>query len=149
MYVSDIAHDALAQQNIRPTSVLVTAAPFNSILWRVLAVDRDYYYEGVYSLRDGGHLPEFSRHPRQLSLISDIEESWPVQRLKWFSKDFFAVSDINGAVAVSDLRMGLEPDYVFRFKVGARQNGRTTEVPVERLPAQRNMSRLPGLWERI
>ncbi len=148
-YVDELARQTLAEQDIRVTGILVSPAPFNTILWRILAVNEQHYYEGLYSLLDGDRPPTFDRHPRNLELIRDIETTWPVRRLSWFSKDFFAVAKVGNTVSIQDLRMGLEPDYVFRFAVGETRDGKTVEGPVRRLPPQRKMSRLQGVWKRI
>lgn len=148
-YVDDLARQTLAEQDIRVTGILVSPAPFNTILWRILAVNEQHYYEGLYSLLDGDRRPTFDRHPRNLELIRDVETTWPVRRLRWFSKDFFAVAKVGHTVSIRDLRMGLEPDYVFRFAVGETRDGKTVEAPIRRLPPQRKMSRLQGVWKRI
>lgn len=151
LHVEHIAHRALQNQQIAAHSVLTTPAPFNSILWRVLAVDDEYYYEGFYSLLDDPAAIRFTPRPRNLELIrpEPLWESWPVQRLQWFTKDFYAVELAGDDIAVTDLRMGVDPDYVFSFKVGRLGNPHPDAVPVERMPAERNWGRLPWVWARI
>jgi inner membrane protein len=50
---------------------------------------------------------------------------------------------------MTDLRMGLEGSYVFRFKVGEIGNPRSVPTPAEMLPAELDTSRLPWLWARL
>jgi inner membrane protein len=129
--------------------VLTTPTPFNSLLWRVLAVDDVYYYEGFYSVFDKDKSIAFEQHPRSVGLVEPLADSWPVQRLQWFTKDFYAASTVNNDVIMTDLRMGTEPEYVFRFKVGEMSNPHPRPAAVERVPGIRNYDRLYWIWARI
>jgi len=148
-HVEDVAHKALEAQNIAYTKVLTTPGPFNSLLWRILVIDGAYYYEGFYSLLDDKTTVQFEQHPRSLELIGSLGDSWPVQRLQWFTKDFYAVSSVDGDIIMTDLRMGFEPEYVFRFKVGEIANPHPHAVPVEQVEGIRNFERLRWVWARI
>jgi len=149
LHVERVAHDALADQGIRADSALTTPAPFNSVLWRILAVNEDHYYEGYYSLLDAGGTVRFSQHPRSLDLVEPLRGTWAVDRLTWFTKDFYAAERSGDDIIVADLRMGLEPDYVFRFVVGRAGNPHAEPVDPQRAPPERNWDRLPWLWQRI
>ncbi|HSH43609.1 MAG TPA: metal-dependent hydrolase [Arenicellales bacterium] len=151
LHVEQVAHRALAEQDIAASSVLTTPAPFNTILWRVLAVDEKQYFEGFYSLLDDTAEVRFTPRPRNLELIyrEPLWSSWPVRRLRWFTKDFYAVETHGEGIAMTDLRMGVDPDYVFSFQVGRLANPHPEPAPVERMPAERNWSRLPEIWARI
>ena len=50
---------------------------------------------------------------------------------------------------MTDLRMGIEPDYVFSFKVGKMVNPHPQPAPVERVEAVRNLGLLKSIWARI
>lgn len=149
LYVEQIARQALAIQQINYSKVLTTPAPFTSLMWRVVVINETHYYEGFYSLFDGEVPISFEQHPRSLALLAPLHDSWPVQRLQWFTKDFYAASSQEGDIIITDLRMGLEPDYVFRFKVGEVANPHPQPAPVQRMASIRNFERLPWLWARI
>lgn len=149
LYVNHEAVDALKKQNIMYTGLLTVPSPFNSLLWRVLAVNDTNYYEGYYSLLDKTNDIVFDVKPRSLELIQPIQDTWPVQRLQWFSKDFYAVSQINDDIVMTDLRMGSGSDYVFQFKVGESGNPHVHSAPVERIESNRDFSRLNWVWRRI
>lgn len=148
-HVESVANAALEEQGISTQKVLTTPTPFNSVLWRILAVDDGHYYEGFYSLLDDSNAVEFTRLSRSLSLIEPLKQTWPVQRLAWFTKDFYAAEREAGDIVIKDLRMGVEPDYVFRFRVGQVGNPHAFPAPVTRLPAERNWGRLHWVWARI
>jgi inner membrane protein len=123
--------------------------PFNTILWRVVAMDEDGYYEGIYSLLDRDRAMRFAHYPSRPQLLRGLEEHWPVRRLRWFTKGFYSVSLEGNAIVMTDLRMGLEPGYVFRFKVGEIGNPHAMPLPAEQMAGLRQIERLPWVWERI
>ncbi len=149
LHVEQLARSSLEQQQLGDARVLTTPAPFNSLLWRVLAVDGNAYYEGYYSVLDGAGVIDFKTYPRSLELIEPLRNYWPVQRLQWFTKDFYAAALHGRDIVISDLRMGSEPDYVFRFKVGVLGNPHPRAASVEQLPGIRNFERLRWVWARI
>ena len=149
LHVEAVAHNSVAQQDMANVKVLTTPTPFNSLLWRVLAVDDTYYYEGFYSVLDEDQTIRLQHYPRSLDLVEPLADSWPVQRLQWFTKNFYAASTVNNDVVMTDLRMGTDPEYVFRFKVGEMSNPHPRHAPVERVPGIRNYDRLYWVWARI
>ena len=72
-----------------------------------------------------------------------------MQRLQWFTRNFYAASLLDSDIVITDLRMGTEPEYVFRFKVGMMDNPHPHPAPVEQLPGIRNYERLRWVWHRI
>ena len=149
LHVEHVARNSLINHDMVTTRVLTTPTPFNSLLWRILAVDDNRYYEGFYSLLDGGDPVEYASWPRKLELVDPLRDSWAVQRLQWFTKEFYAADSIDGDVVMTDLRMGFEPEYVFRFKVGEMGNPHPRPAPVERVPGIRSLERLQWVWARI
>lgn len=149
LHVEQVARESLARQGIVSERLQSVAAPFNTLLWRVLVMADDGYYEGFYSLLDPQRTLMTTRYPSEPRLLAGLEDHWPVQRLQWFTKGFYAVSRRGDAIVMTDLRMGLEPEYVFSFKVGEVSNPHARPVPPERLPAIRNFGRLAWVWERI
>jgi inner membrane protein len=149
LHVEQVARNALQQQNIASTAVLTAPSPFNSLLWRILAVDDQHYFEGFYSVLDDAPAIRFQRYPRKLDLITPLHDSWPVQRLQWFTKGFYAASLIDRGIIMTDLRMGFEPEYVFSFKVGEMSNPHPRPTAVEQQPGIRNFERLHWVWARI
>ena len=115
-HVENVVRNAIAGQNITNVKVLTTPTPFNSLLWRVLMVDDTNYYEGFYSVLDKDKTIRFEPYLRSLDLVKPLTDSWPMQRLQWFTKDFYAAGVVNNSIIITDLRMGTEPEYVFGFQ---------------------------------
>ena len=100
------------------TQLLVTPAPLNSILWRVLAITPDHYYEGWYSLFDKSPKIEWAQFDRGSALIEQHRHHPGVERVAGFSHGFYRMHKKDSDVFITDIRMGFEPDYIFDFNLG-------------------------------
>ena len=140
---------ALQLQGIEYDKIHSLPAPFNSLLWRAVVMADDGYYEAYYSLLDATNDIRFSYYPSERKLLNGIEDYWPVQRLQWFSRGVYSVTRIQDDIVISDLRMGVEPNYAFRFKVGEISNPHARPVIPEQLVAVRDFKRLSLFWARI
>lgn len=149
LHVENVAYENLARQQVHYTKVLTIPTAFNSLLWRILVINETDYYEGFYSIFDGDVALRLKQYPRSLELVTPLRDEWSVQRLQWFTKDFYSASQVNGNIVITDLRMGVEPEYVFRFKVGRLANPHIVAEPPVRVPGIRNYDRLRDLWARI
>jgi inner membrane protein len=143
------ARAALSAQGIAPERLLVTPTPFNTLLWRVVAVTPDSYHEGFHSLLDTSPGIAFERHPRGAELAGELRGLTPVERLAWFSRGFYRYRESAGELHVSDLRMGQEPHYLFTFTVARREAGRVVAVPPVQVGLRPDLRRsLVWLWRR-
>ena len=150
VHVTGIAERSLQAQGIAYTRLLSTPAPFNTLLWRFVAMHPDGdYSEGYYSLFDKAAEVRFDRYDSRTDLLEPVQDSWQVQRLQWFTHGFYKVQQNSPAIVMSDLRMGVEGQYVFNFKVGDMPGDGTVQPANERVPTSRGMDRLPLVWKRI
>ena len=140
---------ALQSQSITHEKLYSSPAPFSSLLWRAVVIDDGGYYEAYYSLLDETRDIRFNHYPSDRELLTGIEDHWPVQRLQWFSRGIYAVNRLQDDIIISDLRMGVEPNYVFRFKVGEISNPHARPSVPRLLAPVMDLSKLPLLWARI
>jgi inner membrane protein len=120
-----VLHTARAslQSEPRVERLMATPAPFNTLLWRVVAITPDSHLEGYHSLIAPGQPLRFTRHERGAALYETLREHPPVAALAAFSHGFFKLERSDrGEILMADLRMGQEPDYVFRFVVAREQS---------------------------
>ncbi len=96
-HVEGVVQRTLALSTISAGRVLVTPTPFNTLLWRVVVMDDHGYHEGYYSLLDRSGRVQFADHPSDASLLGGLRDDWTIERLAWFSKGFFAVSEVPAA----------------------------------------------------
>lgn len=143
------ARASLAAQGITYERLLSTPAPFNTLLWRLVIMDGDVWYEAFHSLLDGETQLQLSAHRTDNALLLPLADHWPVQRLEWFTHGFFRIEERDGEVRMTDLRMGLEPDYVFSFRVAVREGDLLRPVVPVQIITPIDTSRLGLVWDRI
>lgn len=113
------AHASLRSAGLSTKQVFVTPAPFNTVLWRVVAVDGDHLHEGFYSLADGGRPVRFDAFDRGSALKSEHAHHPQLQRLQRFADGFISLrQNTAGDLVMSDWRMGQYPNFVFTFNIG-------------------------------
>lgn len=130
-WVETRAARAISSRDLPVERMLATPAPFNSLLWRIVAVGEQAHWEGYYTI--GTDRPiRFHRYDTDPSLLRAIEDQWAVRRLQHFTRGFYAVQARDGAVVITDLRMGLAGFYAFAFEVAERRDGRSVAHPARR-----------------
>ncbi len=149
-HVRGVAERALAAQGIVAERVLVTPTPFNTVLWRVVAMTPDGYHEGFRSLLDASPEMRFDRFERGTAWREALAGHAPVERIARFSHGFWAMSAVGDRIAITDLRMGQEPAYIFSFVVGERRDGRLAPLDATtRIGRRPDLGRgLDWLWRR-
>ncbi len=141
---------ALAPLGLEQAPRFSVPMPFNILLWRVVAMTPDGFVEGDRSLvADRGPM-KFRAYASDVQALSQVSDYPAVRRLDWFNRGFMKAQARDGQLVVSDLRMGAEPDYSFRFAVAAQQDGQWREIPPQQLqwPWQAGR-RLGAMWRRI
>ncbi len=118
--VQRVAEKQLQAQGVTVERTLVGPTAFNSLLWRIVVMTPDAYLEGYRSIFDGDAAIEFASYPQHREWYQPLREHDPVRRVAAFSHDFFEMSERDGQIRISDLRMGQAPYYFFTFVVGER-----------------------------
>lgn len=111
----------VTQQLGEKPRLLVTPTALNTLVWRVVAVTPERYYEGYWSLLSPNRPLRLSAHDRGASLYQQLKGDHHVERVAWFSHGFFALQQRDGKLLISDLRMGEAPDFTFTFDLGRPQ----------------------------
>lgn len=141
---------ALAQLNLADAPRFSVPMPFNTLLWRVVAMTPEGFVEGERSLvADRGPM-RFREHASDVRALAQIYDYPSVQRLQWFNRGFMKAEQHGDRLVLSDLRMGAEPDYTFRFAVAARDGNGWREIPPQQLQWPWQARRhLGAMWQRI
>lgn len=148
------ARASLQQASFEADALAVLPSPA-SVLWRVVARNKQHYLEGFYSVFDDYdeelHPIRFTRHDSGEALLQSLSTYEPVQRLQWFTKGLYATDWQDEKLLISDLRMGIEAQYVFRFEVGSLQSDGATAatVPTKLQRFQPDLVRMRQLLHRI
>jgi inner membrane protein len=124
--------------------------PFNTLLWRVVAMTPDGFVEGERSLvADRGPI-RFTHYTSETRALDAVRAHPQVSRLLWFNHHFAKAQVRDGQLVLSDLRMGAEPDYSFRFAVAEQAGKAWRPMPVRQLEWPWEASRrLGAMWTRI
>ncbi|MXN88720.1 metal-dependent hydrolase [Pasteurella canis] len=152
-YHEQRVENMLTQQGIEVDKVLATPTPFNTVLWRVLAIDKQgNLYDAISGWLDNGS-PEFIKIPLNLELKANIIADSPqLQRLEWFSGHWIHYEQIENQLIASDTRMGLAGQFNFRFVVAEKQNqGWKAILPIQYPTATYHINKtiLAKFWQRI
>ncbi len=148
-YVDHRVVSKLERQNVAFSSLTATPAPFTTFLHRYVGIDGDSYFETYYSIFDGNAPLLVTHYPRRLDLLRGLEEHRPVARLRWFTRGFYSLAQEGEQIVVSDLRMGSEPYYVFRFAVARRDGPVVLPMKAEQLDTRFDRRQLAWVWTRI
>jgi inner membrane protein len=148
--VDRAADEALAAIGLQDAPRFSVPMPFNTALWRVVAMTPEGYVEGERSLvADRGPM-RFRRHVSDVAALQAVAEFPKVERLRWFNHGFMKAEERDGRLILSDLRMGAEPDYIFNFAVARRNSPTWRAIAVEQLDWPWNAAeRLGAMWDRI
>ena len=128
----------LAEAGRVHSQLIATPTPFNSLLWRVIAIDNDRYYN-VYLSALAGAKGAAVYQQRRLSpgldcwLAQVKNPAAPVHKLARFSRGYFSLTVRGQDLIYADLRMGMTPYYVFSYRVAKRKENTWLNVPALRL----------------
>jgi inner membrane protein len=147
---TQVARASLQADGIAAEALLVTPAPFNTLLWRLVAMTPTHYLEGHYSLFDASPRISWTLHERGAALAAQHAQDPYVSRIAAFSHGFYRVSESAGHLFVTDLRMGQEPAYTFNFDLGtAETRAGPAYVPLLKSARPDVATALPWLWRRM
>jgi inner membrane protein len=125
-YVAADVQRSLATTPLAAGKVLVTPAPLNSLLWRVVVMDDDAYHEGFRSIFDADNPVALVRHASDPALLDTVRDEWSVRRLAWFSRGFYAVSLVDPHIRIASGAPG-----TFRQLLGAVETAQAAGVGVD------------------
>ncbi len=121
----------LVRQDITYESYITTPTPTNIVLWRLTARSGGGYYTGFYSVLDDSEHVELRYVPGNHHLIDGIRGEWAVDRLVWFSRGYYSVSEADGELHFNNLIFGnlnapgqqAASDWVFSFRITPGADG--------------------------
>lgn len=148
--VESDAGQALAARGLEDAPRFSVPMPFNILLWRVVAMTPQGFVEGERSLVADRAPMTFHEYDSDARALQAVRGYTAVQRLAWFNRGFMKAQEREGRLVLSDLRMGAEPDYTFRFAVAQREGSNWREIPPRQLRWPWEATRrLDAMWRRI
>ncbi|RYF75654.1 MAG: metal-dependent hydrolase [Comamonadaceae bacterium] len=151
LLVDRAADQALAARGLADAPRLSVPLPFNTLAWRVVVMTPDGFLEGERSLIADRQPMQFRAHVTEVAALRDLAAQPAVARLMWFTHGFMKAEVRGDDLIASDLRMGSEPDYSFRYRIAQRgADGTWKSVPVTAVTGPRNAgAQLERMWTRL
>lgn len=144
------ADRALAALGLADAPRFSVPMPLNTLSWRVVAMTPNGYVEGYRSLLADRGPMRFAGHASNVQALREAEDIPAVRRLAWFNHGFMRARTTRGQLELADLRMGIEPDYFFRFIVARRDGNGWQPVAPRQLTVERDLRTLwRDTWDRV
>jgi len=138
LYALQQFKNALQQQNIQYSDLIVKPTAFNCILWNANIATEDAYLLGDYSLFDSQPIT-FETYPKHNELEQQFEGNPDFETLKDVSEGWFIITQKDNLYYFNDLRFGVltkdpkQPQFAFSY-VFKEDNGvlKAHEVPKQK-----------------
>jgi inner membrane protein len=128
-YIGNQFEKAYAKQEIPVNRYTTSPTILNNILWSATLETDSLFYLGQYSWFDEVPIT-FNSVKKGHDLIDNLDTDPTLKKLRWFSKDYFCIMDIDSAMQYNDLRFGTfygkgdsPDDYIFNFHLRKLANG--------------------------
>lgn len=97
--------ESFAANHLRPSRYFTTPAPFNNMLWYIVADGGDVYYTGYRSIWDDrSKLVDFEAHDKNRNLLQPIKNYPAVKNMVEFADEGYTLSLINNKPYLNVLR---------------------------------------------
>tara|TARA_R110002110_G_scaffold3344_4_gene17055 strand:+ start:1161 stop:2114 length:954 start_codon:yes stop_codon:yes gene_type:complete len=124
--------------------------PFSTLVWRTIAITADgevlTLAGSMFDPEPSGAIQRFSQGGALRALLPD---SVAIGKVEQFASGLYALREQDGIVLLSDLRMGLHPDYAFTFAIGRRNGDEIVPEVISRLPSDRRLKDSAWIWQRL
>lgn len=118
-------------------AVKATPTPFNLLRWRLIRLSDDGHCDQfVYAWQRASSVG-WRCYAQQRSLGAGLEAHAPYTRMRWFTHGWYALHREGSEVVLTDLRMGVEGFYIFRFVIGNADGAAVRAVPARQLVPRR------------
>ncbi len=105
-YASHVFSNSLKEKGIKTEHCMTGVTPLNILLWYNVAEVDSGYYVGYYSLLDNDKNIHYNFFKRNEHLLAGIENTYEVERLKWFSNNYYAVDTVEDEIHFFTLKFG-------------------------------------------
>lgn len=139
-YTNGVFEKNLEAQNIPYERFTTSPTPLNAFFWGITAEGKDGYWLGHYSIFDESDDIEFTYLDKRPELRKQLNNQKQFETLKWFSSDYFILTQNDDRIDYVDLRFGPmdykeinRTTFPFYFKIFPKLDGieveESREVP--------------------
>ncbi|MEI8666980.1 metal-dependent hydrolase [Pseudoalteromonas sp. B131b] len=148
-HINSKIYQALNQKNITFSHFESTPTPLNTLLWRAVAITKQGHYEIYVSVFDEVKNVDIQFYPTENALLTKLNDAKQIVLLKRFTKGLYGVYQQNEQVVISDLRMGVEGNYVFSFVVAEQKDQQLIPGQYQKLSNRLPLDKLKLVFARI
>lgn len=148
-HINEKIHQALNNQNITFKHFESMPTPFNTMLWRAVAVTKQGHYEIYASVFDDVTNVDMQFYRSENALLEKLAGTKQITLLQNFTKGLYGVYQQDEKVIMSDLRMGQEGYYVFSFVVAEKNNQQWAAGSFQKLNNRLPLDKLGRTFSRI
>ena len=148
-HINNKIYQALNTQNITFTHFESTPTPLNTLLWRAVAITEQGHYEIYASVFDEVKDVNVQFYPTKNALLTKLNDAKQIALLQQFTKGLYGVYQQDEQVIFSDLRMGLEGNYVFSFVVAEQKNQQLIPGQYQKLSSRLPLDKIKLIFARI
>ena len=151
MWVMQKVDKQLAGLGLQDAPRLVTATPFNTLVWQVLVMAPDGVLSGSYSIsQDDASAPiRFQHVASDVAVLPKLSNNVALQRLQRFNQGYFIAREQDDKLIISDVRMGRAPHYTFNFAIARLHEGTWQELtPPEQIQDRPNIQQEWGYLQK-
>lgn len=145
--------NALQNQSIKYTEIIVKPTAFNTILWNANVKTNDGYLLSDYSLLDTKEI-SFTLYKSDKEAGKQISNDTKFKRLVAISEGWHIVSRYNNRIYFNDLRFGLlndnpaQPQFAFSYEFLLNDDGTFTVIEVPKAKRDGKLL-MQKLWKRL
>jgi inner membrane protein len=152
--INSSVKENLARKKIPYTRFFTTPTALNTWLWYIVVEDKNGYHIGYQSVFDENKNIDFHYFARKDSLLRSLRNEHHVEQLVLFSRGFYTVESMKGALIFNDLKFGqimgwedANAPFVFHYFI-TDQNQNLLVIQRGRFSGW-NVQRIKGLVKRI
>lgn len=147
--VKERVEENIAGTHLEGQPVFVGPTPFNTVLWRVVVLDGETYWEGLASLLDDD--PSIDWMPVDRGVWPLPSKPELLSQLEGFTRDFVSYQEVDGRLNVTDLRLGMAMYKPFSFTMAQKNNNQSWQLvaPQQLDPGPVLPRQIPALWMRL
>ncbi len=158
MLVTDVFKADLTNEADGKELVFVGTTPLNVALWYGVAETDSAFHVGYYSFFDEDKEVDWVGFKKNHHLISDIEDEYGIDRLKWFSDQLYVLTEQHqDSINFYTLKFGRskfedetpEGSFLFYMKVVREPDGSLSYISVREPDVDKMGEQLNGLYRRI
>ncbi|WP_281222160.1 metal-dependent hydrolase [Photobacterium sanguinicancri] len=147
--IENRVENQLVGTNLESQPVFIAPTPLNTVLWRVVVLDGGTYWEGLTSLLDDNPHIDFIAKERGEWPLADKPQH--LMMLEQFTQDFVKYQQIDNALTVTDLRLGVAQYLPFSFQFAEKNTVQEWQfgLPAAIESPDVRIKHVPALWLRL